>query len=63
MILTLTIKQHGKKSKIIVTPLKIDSSPFEASLLDTLRGLMKAEQTLNSIPGSNLKVHISVEED
>lgn len=55
MTLTLTIKQHGKKPKIATTHV--------ADLhLDDLRKILAAEQTLNAIPGADLRVHLEVSE-
>jgi len=55
MNLTITFHQHGKKSKSVSTP------TAELSLQD-LRKLWEVEQVLNSIPGANLRVHITEEE-
>lgn len=55
MKLTITLLQRGKKGKTVVT--KVDELTLEQ-----LRGLWVAEQTLNGIPGADLRVHVSVEE-
>ena len=59
MILTISIKQTGKKDKIITTPLQdISTAP-----LDTLRKVWEVEQLLNSLPGTNIRVHVHVSEE
>ena len=56
MKLTIVIKQPGRNPRVITTPLTSDTA-----LLETLRKLWEVEQTLNSLPGADLRVHVSVE--
>lgn len=56
MKLIITINQKGHRSKSVSTRIQ-DLS------LETCGKLWEAEQTLNTIPGANLRVHISIEEE
>jgi hypothetical protein len=56
MNLRIVINQFGHKPKTIVSPLS------ETCTLETMRKLLEAEIMFNSIPGSNLRFHIFLEE-
>lgn len=60
MKFVMRIMRHGHKTSTIEVPLKevSDNIGFEIA-----RKVLEAEQTLNSIPGANLRIHLTFKDD